>query len=175
MTRDKEDFDIYAVDDGIVCLVLTSSSPYGNRIYIQHDNLSGVIMYAHLDKMFVKPGSEVVAGQCIGKMGTTGFTLNTGKPTPHLHISYFSATAKEWTASYATDPTFIIQLGKYYPCNTKVSNPFKSKFFNPKSSVAYHEGIDFSGTQFIDNWKNIQIDPLFQDYMLKEDYPEKFV
>jgi murein DD-endopeptidase MepM/ murein hydrolase activator NlpD len=53
---------------------------YGN--YIQIDHGGGVATaYAHLQRFLVKPGDVVIAGQAIGRMGSTGRATG-----PHLHF-----------------------------------------------------------------------------------------
>jgi len=52
---------------------------YGKLVEIQHD--SGLITrYAHLSRIMVEEGDEVIAGDVVGKVGSTG--RSTG---PHLH------------------------------------------------------------------------------------------
>jgi len=53
---------------------------YGNYIVVQHDNDTQTV-YAHLSQNLVKRGWEVVQGQVIGYMGSTG--KSTGN---HLHF-----------------------------------------------------------------------------------------
>jgi murein DD-endopeptidase MepM/ murein hydrolase activator NlpD len=56
---------VYAADDGIVALVGSSSSGYGNYVVIAH---SGGLdtLYGHLSTAVVKPGQLVSQGQTIG-------------------------------------------------------------------------------------------------------------
>ncbi len=71
---------VYAADDGIVALVGSSSSGYGNYVVIAH---SGGLdtLYGHLATALVKPGQLVVQGQPVGLEGSTG--NSTG---PHVHF-----------------------------------------------------------------------------------------
>ncbi|MCC7051593.1 MAG: peptidoglycan DD-metalloendopeptidase family protein [Bacteroidia bacterium] len=53
---------------------------FGNVVIIRHQN--GVeTVYAHLSKIKVKPGDQVIAGQLIGLGGSTGHSSG-----PHLHF-----------------------------------------------------------------------------------------
>jgi murein DD-endopeptidase MepM/ murein hydrolase activator NlpD len=69
----------YAVMDGIV-LQAGASSGYGNAIYIQHKN-GDVTVYGHMEKILVRPGQVVRAGDTIALLGNRG--RSTG---PHLHF-----------------------------------------------------------------------------------------
>ena len=70
---------IYAVADGEVITAKEHSS-YGNYIIIDHG--SGITtLYAHANKLYVKKGDVVKAGDKIAEVGTTGQTTG-----PHLHF-----------------------------------------------------------------------------------------
>ena len=70
---------VYAAFDGKVRLSKYSGA-YGNLIVIRHNN--GLeTYYAHLSELEVKVGEWVVAGQQIGKGGSTGRSSG-----PHLHF-----------------------------------------------------------------------------------------
>jgi murein DD-endopeptidase MepM/ murein hydrolase activator NlpD len=69
----------YAVMDGIV-LEAGASSGYGNAVYIQHEN-GDVTVYGHMEKVLVRAGQVVRAGDTIALLGNRG--RSTG---PHLHF-----------------------------------------------------------------------------------------
>ncbi len=71
---------VYATFDGKVRYSEYSSSGYGNLVIIRHNN--GLeTYYAHLSERMVTAGEWVVAGQQIGKGGSTGRSSG-----PHLHF-----------------------------------------------------------------------------------------
>ncbi|MBO5716815.1 MAG: peptidoglycan DD-metalloendopeptidase family protein [Alistipes sp.] len=71
---------VYATFDGKVRYSAFSSSGYGNLVIIRHNN--GLeTYYAHLSEREVVAGDWVVAGQQIGKGGSTGRSSG-----PHLHF-----------------------------------------------------------------------------------------
>ncbi|HKW69720.1 MAG TPA: peptidoglycan DD-metalloendopeptidase family protein [Candidatus Dormibacteraeota bacterium] len=86
---------VYAADDGVVALVGTSSTGYGNYVVIAH---SGGLdtLYGHLSTSLVHAGQTVTQGTAVGLEGSTGnstgahlhFELRIGQrpvdPTPYL-------------------------------------------------------------------------------------------
>ncbi len=72
---------VYATGDGVVEKVSQGKRRrgYGRQILINH-KFGYKTRYAHLLKMFVKPGDKVQRGQLIGEVGSTG-----GSTGPHLH------------------------------------------------------------------------------------------
>ncbi len=71
---------VYAADDGIVALVGSSSSGYGNYVVIAH--AGGLdTLYGHLSTALVKVGQAVAQGTVVGLEGSTG--NSTGA---HLHF-----------------------------------------------------------------------------------------
>jgi murein DD-endopeptidase MepM/ murein hydrolase activator NlpD len=71
---------IKAADNGYVVVAGWSNVGYGNYIVVDHGN--GIqTLYAHLSRVFVRPGDVVTRGAVIGNMGSTG--NSTG---PHLHF-----------------------------------------------------------------------------------------
>ncbi|MBY5162799.1 M23 family metallopeptidase [Salsipaludibacter albus] len=70
---------IFAVADGVVHRASFSSGGHGNVVVIDHGSVA--TLYAHQQRLMVSAGQQVVAGQQIGTIGSTG--LSTG---PHLHL-----------------------------------------------------------------------------------------
>jgi len=71
---------VYAADDGIVALVGSSSSGYGNYVVVAHTGGFNTL-YGHLSTALVKVGQTVTQGTVVGLEGSTG--NSTG---PHLHF-----------------------------------------------------------------------------------------
>lgn len=72
---------IVAIQNGSVIQVFRSNSGYGNTIRLQHDG-SVQSYYAHLSKIGVHIGQQVLRGEVIGWIGSSG--KSTG---PHLHLT----------------------------------------------------------------------------------------
>ncbi len=72
--------EIYATGNGMITTAGRDiQGGYGNEIRIDH-GFNYQTVYAHLSRIFVKPGQKILRGQIIGYVG------NTGKSTsPHLH------------------------------------------------------------------------------------------
>ncbi len=71
---------IYAVHDGVVELSYHEENGYGIHAQIDHGN--GVMAwYGHMSEIYVATGQTVVAGQFIGRVGSTGRAAG-----PHLHL-----------------------------------------------------------------------------------------
>jgi len=71
---------VYAADDGVVALVGSSSSGYGNYVVIAHSGGLNTL-YGHLSTALVKVGQSVTQGTPVGLEGSTG--NSTGA---HLHF-----------------------------------------------------------------------------------------
>jgi len=71
---------VMAIQDGVVIEVATSNTGYGNLIRLQHegDNQS---FYGHLSEIGVKRGQQVLRGEVIGWVGSTGKSTS-----DHLHL-----------------------------------------------------------------------------------------
>jgi murein DD-endopeptidase MepM/ murein hydrolase activator NlpD len=71
---------VFAADDGVVALVGSSSSGYGNYVVIAHTGGLDTL-YGHLSTALVKVGQAVTQGQPVGLEGSSG--NSTG---PHVHF-----------------------------------------------------------------------------------------
>lgn len=70
---------VYATSDGIVSTSDDGRTNYGKFIVVDHDK-TFQSKYCHLSKLMVKEGDEVIKGQLIGLIGSTGLSTS-----PHLH------------------------------------------------------------------------------------------
>lgn len=75
----------------------------GNTIIIEHRDGRFFSCYSHLDRMLVKVGQDVFAGQLIGYMGSTGYSSG-----PHLHHSLWFDT----DGNPATTPLWYTNGGR---------------------------------------------------------------
>ncbi|MDX1902597.1 MAG: M23 family metallopeptidase [Thermonemataceae bacterium] len=70
---------IYATADGEVTVANNNFGGYGNEIQIKHSE-EYTTLYAHMSRFNVSKGQKVKRGECIGYVGSTGFST-----APHLH------------------------------------------------------------------------------------------
>ncbi|BCX13563.1 MAG: hypothetical protein KatS3mg085_095 [Candidatus Dojkabacteria bacterium] len=87
------------------------AQPYGNFVMIEHSN-GYVTLYAHLDKISVKKGDIVLAGDTIGTMGNTGNVYCEGNRRPsgpdddtcgvHLHFELRKNKNCKWDGNPLT-------------------------------------------------------------------------
>ena len=71
---------IFAAASGVVVTAGWNSGGYGNLVEIQHPDGS-LTLYAHNNRILVRSGQEVVQGEQISEMGSTGYSTG-----PHLHF-----------------------------------------------------------------------------------------
>jgi murein DD-endopeptidase MepM/ murein hydrolase activator NlpD len=103
---------IVSADDGIV-LAVGASRLGGRSIYATDPDGRFVYYYAHLDRHHpgLRAGAEIVRGQVLGEVGTTG---NAPRTAPHLH---FQVTIRRddarWWAGTPIDPRpFLVAPGR---------------------------------------------------------------
>ena len=70
---------IYATGNGVVVTENKGGAGYGYQILIDH-GFGYKTRYAHLSKVLVETGQQIVRGELIGLMGSTGLSTS-----PHLH------------------------------------------------------------------------------------------
>ena len=83
---------IYAADSGVVVYAAPISGGYGNMVMIDHGN-GFHSLYAHLNSIVSRCGSNVGKGQVIGYAGSTG---NSTGSHLHFEIRYNGAFANPW-------------------------------------------------------------------------------
>lgn len=71
---------VYASDSGVVVHASNKLKGYGNLILIKHQN-GWVTAYAHNEKLLVRKGQQVVRGQVVAQVGSTGRV-----DSPQLHF-----------------------------------------------------------------------------------------
>jgi len=74
---------VLAMNTGVVIEVKKIKVGYGHYVRIAHQGTVSSL-YAHLDKVSVKPGDKVERGANIGSVGMTGRTSG-----PHLHFEIY--------------------------------------------------------------------------------------
>jgi murein DD-endopeptidase MepM/ murein hydrolase activator NlpD len=101
---------VYATANGVVVLARNMRMGWGNLVIIRHIFLEEKQMktvdsvYAHLDRIFVSEGKQIVRGQQIGTIGT-----NRGMYIAHLHFEI----RKNIFIGY-NQRAFAKDLGNYY-------------------------------------------------------------
>ncbi len=76
------------------CLVLGTHTGWqsgrtlrsGNAAWLYNPNVQMIFYYAHLDKVMVKSGQFLKAGEVIGTIGRTGFSAEKKDSPTHLHL-----------------------------------------------------------------------------------------
>ena len=84
---------IYATGNGTV-VIPVGYSGYGHQVMIDH-GFGYKTRYAHLSKILVEPGQQVVRGELIAEMGNTGKSVG-----PHLHYEVIYRNAAVNPVSY---------------------------------------------------------------------------
>ena len=98
-----EGTEIIAAVDGKV-LVNNWGKAYGTQLVVE-SKVGGKkvwMIYAHLSKLLVKVGADVVKGQAIAKSGNTGNSSG-----PHLHFEVRDNV--RWSAGKPVDPKDILE------------------------------------------------------------------
>lgn len=88
---------IYATGKGTVVKIEYRNSGYGHNVVISH-GYGFETLYGHMDKISVTPGQQVVKGQQIGTVGSTGTST-----APHLHYEVIKDGTKVNPMHYCLD------------------------------------------------------------------------
>lgn len=101
---------MYAVEAGTVVNVKDNPDGYGRHLRFITSSRNGICKewtYGHCDKIFVKVGDKITAGQHIANMGNTGFVVSGATPFwpfnpyrgTHLHLGlrYVVKSPKGWS------------------------------------------------------------------------------
>jgi len=90
---------VLAVADGTI-VNANWGKAYGNQVI--QKVAGGYVIYAHLNKVRIKPGMVVKKGQIVGESGNSG--NSTG---PHLHLELRDKI--QWSAGKAKDPKDLLK------------------------------------------------------------------
>jgi hypothetical protein len=126
--------EIYSVLDGTVIMANQDEerSGYGRYIMIEHNFPNGdpfISMYAHLNKVEVKKGQQVITGDRIGWMGTT--SSNAGgrtylKAIPHCHFEIGRVINDGFERTVLAKMLYPKMLGgRYDPRNIQPFDPIQ--------------------------------------------------
>ena len=87
---------IVALFDGQVIISGNLDDGYGNQVLIYHPMIDAYTRYAHCSQLFVSVGNQVVSGQVIAAVGSSGYSTG-----PHLHLEYIPKIGDQYIY---TDP-----------------------------------------------------------------------
>ena len=96
--------NIYAAGNGVVHFAGRTAGGYGVVIELNH-GYGYSTLYAHLDKVLVRPGQSVRRGELIGKCGRSGLVSG-----PHLHFEVRRDGRKQNPVDYFFDD---VQAARY--------------------------------------------------------------
>lgn len=85
---------IYSMAEGTIVEVEEMLVGYGHFVRIAHKGTISTL-YAHLDKVKVKPGQKVVKSEIIGTVGLTGWSTGA-----HLHFEVYVGNKSVNPANY---------------------------------------------------------------------------
>ena len=121
---------IYAVDNGTIYKI-EKQNLGGNVIYLKHTD-GKISCYAHLDKILVKEGTNVIIGEQIATMGATGKVSG-----PHLHFGLFSPN-KNIHGNSDLNPLDYLEVYSNQQVNSKTQQNYSIKFHK---EIKYEKGV----------------------------------
>ncbi len=138
--------ELYAVADGVVRVSKADSGNkdvgYGYYIVIEHDGFC--TLYAHLQKLEIKVGETVRAGQVIGHMGNTGEST-----AAHLHFEVRNCSYNDpyfWTKGTYT--------GQFIVCVNPVSYFLKDMTIQEAEKIIQDKaGLDDNTMQYLNFYR----------------------
>lgn len=95
---------IYSVKDGKVLVSAFNNGGYGNLAIIKHSS-DQYSVYAHMNSLETKAGTDIKRGQQVGTCGNTGDSTGA-----HLHFEYRIRHEPTKSLKYFRDPTSILGL-----------------------------------------------------------------
>ena len=119
--------NVYSVADGTVIFVHKyGDNGAGNRVRIKHDDGIVTTAYYHLDSYNVSVGNKVKKGQVIGKIGGSGFKIDSW--AKHLHFEVHVKKTTE-TLKFFKEQLKLNKPGHYIRVLNKSSDEF---YVNPE-------------------------------------------
>lgn len=98
----REGSYVVSSSGGTVVAVYNSHTS-GQTVEIWHEQTGHTTRYAHLSATIVLAGDELIMGQPIGKVGTSGECTPHRESTPHVHMEMVDETGN------TIDPSFLLQ------------------------------------------------------------------
>jgi hypothetical protein len=136
--------DVKAISNGVV-IHAGRKGALGKAVYVSHSRLKVTSIYGHLNKVAVKKGQRVFAGEVIGHAGTTG--RSTGV---HLHL-----TLKDQNTGRPLEPQrFLAGLGAGLETVRKVdpsialTPPVVASLSNEQFVLSKHTPIERNSNSF---------------------------
>lgn len=121
--------EVVAVGDGTVAFWSSNQGENGMMISIDHPN-GLTTTYLHLSEIFSEAkgkGKSVIAGQSIGKVGTTG---NPSSYVPHLHFGVFLTESRTKSSYEYIDPAQVL------PAVTSTTSPSEDLATSPATELS---------------------------------------
>lgn len=163
--------EVVSFEDGIVELVVSNvtgtnlnsvgTATYGNFVKIRHSN-GQKTLYAHLKNVYVSAGDNVLKGEKIGVMGSTGLAYGV-----HLH---FEVRNSDETRENPYD--YLTGLKQIRAPNNTLNNSenelidtFRKKTYE-ETNLSYLSNYDYEGCSIVDALKDIGVDSRYENRAL---------
>jgi peptidoglycan LD-endopeptidase LytH len=94
----------------------------GNYVWVYHPALKVFSYYAHLERVFVRPGDKVRGGEAIATLGRSGKNASLQRSPTHLHLMILSSVTMKPLDPFpllkSSSPPDPCAAGDIRPCNT---------------------------------------------------------